>query len=118
MERRTTRRRTDDRSSVPEGSLRHAVRMPRSVQRAHRRRCYPTAVQPRRLEGYFGAARWVWNRALEYRTKAYRRRGESLSGTDFSRPAQSIRFQLDQRHNHRSFDANDRRLMLPSLGAG
>ena len=32
------------------------------------------------------------------------------------RTAQSIRFQLDQRQVHRTFDANDRRLVLPGLG--
>ena len=140
--------------------------MPRTVQRAHKLRLYPTAEQRRRLDAYFGAARWVWNRALEFRSKAYRRRGESVTGTDFSRlltrlkhtsrygwlcetPAtvltqklrdqdqafrnffddragypkfrkrraeQSIRFQLDQRRIERTFDANDRRLVLPGLG--
>ena len=59
--------------------------MPRTVQRAHKLRLYPTAEQRRQLDVYFGAARWVWNRALEFRSKAYRRRGESVTGTDFSR---------------------------------
>ena len=129
------------------------------VQRAYRYRFYPTAEQRLSFEAHFGAARWVLNRALEYRTKAYRRRGESVTGVDFSRlltrlkrtarygwlrdtpstvlaqklrdqdrafanffagrakyprfrkrrTAQSIRFQLDQRQVHRTFDANDRR---------
>ena len=137
-----------------------------TITRAYRYRCYPSAAQRRALEWYFGSARWVWNRSLEYRTKAYRRRGESVTGVDFSRlltrlkhtrcygwlkdtpstaltqalrdqdrafrnffegrskyprfrkrrSAQSIRFQLDQRQVHRSFDANDRRLRLPGLG--
>ena len=141
--------------------------MPRTVQRAHKLRLYPTAEQRRRLDVYFGAARWVWNRALEFRSKAYRRRGESVTGMDFSRlltrlkhtsrygwlcetpatvltqklrdqdrafanffadragypkfrkrrAAQSIRFQLDPRRIDRTFDANDRRLVLPGLGA-
>ena len=141
--------------------------MPRTVQRAHKLRLYPTAEQRSRLEAYFGAARWVWNRALEFRSKAYRRRGESVTGVDFSRlltrlkrtrcygwlreipstvltqklrdqdrafanffagragypkfrkrrTAQAIRFQLDQRHIERTFDANDRRLVVPGLGA-
>ena len=136
------------------------------MQRAYRYRFYPTAEQRLRFEAHFGAARWVWNRALEFRTKAYRRRGESVTGVDFSRlltrlkrtarygwlrdtpstvltqklrdqdrafanffagrakyprfrkrrTAQSIRFQLDQRQVHRTFDANDRRLVLPGLG--
>ena len=55
------------------------------VQRAYRYRLYPTAAQRLRLEGWFGAARWVWNRSLEFRTKAYRRRKESVTGVDFSR---------------------------------
>ena len=126
------------------------------MQRAYRYRFYPTAEQRLRFEAHFGAARWVWNRALEFRTKAYRRRGESVTGVDFSRlltrlkrtarygwlrdtpstvltqklrdqdrafanffagrakyprfrkrrTAQSIRFQLDQRQVHRTFDAN------------
>ena len=59
--------------------------MPRIVQRVHKLRLYPTADQRRRLDACFGAARWVWNRALEFRSKAYRRRGESVTGTDFSR---------------------------------
>ena len=138
----------------------------RVVQRAHKLRLYPTAEQCRRLDAYFGAARWVWNRALEFRSKTYRRRGESVTGVDFSRlltrlkhtsryawlretpstvltqklrdqdrafrnffdaragypkfrkrrAEQSIRFQLDQRRIDRTFDANDRRLVLPGLG--
>ena len=136
------------------------------VQRAYRYRFYPTAEQRLSFEAHFGAARWVWNRALEFRAKAYRRRGESVTGVDFSRlltrlkrtarhgwlrdtpstvltqklrdqdrafanffagrakyprfrkrrTAQSIRFQLDQRCIQRTFDANDRRLVLPGLG--
>ena len=136
------------------------------VQRAYRYRFYPTAEQRLSFGAHFGAARWVWNRALEFRTKAYRRRGESVTGVDFSRlltrlkrtarygwlrdtpstvltqklrdqdrafanffagrakyprfrkrrTAQSIRFQLDRRCIQRTFDANDRRLVLPGLG--
>ena len=140
--------------------------MPRTVQRAHKLRCYPTADQRRGLETYFGAARWLWNRSLEYRTKAYRRRNESVSGVDCSRlltrlkrtrrygwlgetPAtvlvqqlrdqdrafancfagraglpklrkrraeQAIRFQLGHRQVLRTFDANDRCVVLAGLG--
>ena len=56
-----------------------------SVQRAYRYRFYPTTEQRLRLEGWFGAARWAWNRSLEFRTKAYRRRRESVTGMDFSK---------------------------------
>ena len=140
--------------------------MSATITRAYRYRFYPSAAQRRALDCSFGGARWVWNRSLEYRTKAYRRRGESVTGVDFSRlltrlkatrrygwlrdtpatvltqklrdqdrafrnffegrakhprfrkrrAAQSIRFQLDQRQVHRTFDANDRRLALPGLG--
>lgn len=48
-------------------------------------RLYPTVEQRRLLDQYFGASRWVWNRSLEYRSKAYKRRGESVTGVDFSR---------------------------------
>lgn len=48
-------------------------------------RLYPTVEQRRMLDQYFGASRWVWNRCLEYRSKAYQRRGESVTGVDFSR---------------------------------
>lgn len=55
------------------------------VQRAYKLRLYPTGVQVALLERAFGAARWAWNHTLEYRSKAYRRRGESVSGVDLSR---------------------------------
>ena len=50
--------------SVPWGRVWYTVRMTRTVQRAHKLRLYPTADQRRRLDVYFGAARWVWNRAV------------------------------------------------------
>ena len=56
-----------------------------TVQRAYKYRFYPTALQRAKLDVYFGDARWAWNRSLELRTKAYRRRGESVTGVDFSR---------------------------------
>ena len=140
--------------------------MPATITRAYRYRFCPSAAQRRALDGYFGAARWVWNRSLEFRTKAYRRRREPVSGVDFSRlltrlkatrrygwlretpatvltqklrdqdrafrnffegraryprfrkrrAAQSIRFQLDQRQVHRTFDAAAGRLVLTGLG--
>lgn len=39
--------------------------------RAYRLRCYPTRVQRSQLARLFGAARWVWNRALDATSKAY-----------------------------------------------
>ena len=59
--------------------------MVETVQRAYKYRFYPTAEQRSKLKRYFGDARWAWNRSLEFRTKAYRRRGESITGVDFSR---------------------------------
>ena len=140
--------------------------MSSTITRAYRYRFYPSAAQRRALESYFGSARWVWNRSLEYRIKAYRRRGESVTGVDFSRlltrlkrttrygwlratpstvlvqalrdqdrafrnyfggrakyprfrkrrSAQAIRFQLDPRRVHRTFDAVSGRLVLTGLG--
>ena len=140
--------------------------MSATITRAYRYRFHPSHEQRQALESCFGASRWVWNRSLEYRTKAYRRRGESVTGVDFSRlltrlkatrrygwlrdtpatvltqklrdqdrafrnffdgrakhprfrkrrTAQSIRLQIDRRQVHRTFDANDRRLVLPRLG--
>lgn len=38
---------------------------------------YPSAEQAKTLDSWLGACCWVYNRALEQRTKAYKRRGES-----------------------------------------
>jgi putative transposase len=48
-------------------------------------RLYPTATQRAILARWFGSSRWVWNHALERRSKAYRRRAEHVTGTDVSR---------------------------------
>jgi putative transposase len=37
------------------------------------------------LDRWLGAARWLWNRALEIRCEAYRERGLTLTGNDVSR---------------------------------
>jgi len=37
------------------------------------------------LDRWFGAARWLWNTALEIRCEAYRERGLTLTGNDISR---------------------------------
>src|SRR5699024_6521590 len=55
------------------------------IQRTYKMRVYPTTEQRQLLARWFGATRWTWNHALERRTKAYRRRGESVSGNDVSR---------------------------------
>ncbi len=59
--------------------------MSATITRAYRYRCDPSAEQRRAFESWFGSARWVWHRSLEYRTQAYRRRGESVTGVNFSR---------------------------------
>ena len=55
------------------------------TMRAYQYRFYPTAAQRLLLDRYFGTARWAWNHALERRSKAYRRRKESITGVDISR---------------------------------
>ncbi|WP_460546521.1 helix-turn-helix domain-containing protein, partial [Glycomyces halotolerans] len=47
--------------------------------RAYRFRCYPTSEQAENLRRTFGCARLVYNKTLEYRHKAYFRRGESVN---------------------------------------
>ena len=55
------------------------------TQRAYKYRFYPTPEQKRMFNLCFSHSRWVWNYALQRRQKAYRRRGERLSGVDISR---------------------------------
>lgn len=57
----------------------------KSVQRAYQFRIYPDAAQVARLSQCFGAARWVWNTCLAWRSHAYKTDGEKVSGVDFSR---------------------------------
>ncbi|WP_051393708.1 RNA-guided endonuclease TnpB family protein [Glycomyces arizonensis] len=47
--------------------------------RAYRFRCYPTSEQAEQLARTFGCARLVYNKALDYRHKAYFRRRESVT---------------------------------------
>ncbi len=58
--------------------------MPATV-RSFRVRAYPNPAQIRILNQWFGAARWLWNWALDARTKAYQRRKQSITGVDISR---------------------------------
>ncbi|ADE15885.1 putative transposase IS891/IS1136/IS1341 family [Nitrosococcus halophilus Nc 4] len=136
------------------------------TQRAYKFRFYPTPQQKRQLAIEFGHARYVWNWALEARTKAYKEDGESLNTISLSRQltvlkktacpwlseatagchtqklrdqdtafkhffagrakyprfkkrhqTQSVRYQLDQRHVAKNFNAENQRLKLPKLGA-
>lgn len=56
-----------------------------AVQRSYRIRAYPNGAQIRMLNQWFGVSRWVWNHALASRSKAYKRRKQSVTGTDISR---------------------------------
>lgn len=55
------------------------------IQRSYQFRFYPTPVQTMLLAQFFGAARWVWNTALAWRSAAYKLDGERVTGVDFSR---------------------------------
>lgn len=56
-----------------------------AVQRSYKIRAYPNGAQIRHLNRWFGASRWVWNYALESRSKAYKRRQESVTGIDIDK---------------------------------
>lgn len=64
--------------------MRYNPRMP-AVQRSFRIRAYPNPAQIRMLNQWYGSARWLWNWALDMRTKAYQRRKESLTSIAVSR---------------------------------
>jgi putative transposase len=49
------------------------------VQKAYKYRLFPTDSQKRQLAHTFGSARFVWNWALELRTKRYEEEKKSLS---------------------------------------
>ncbi|QBQ56557.1 RNA-guided endonuclease InsQ/TnpB family protein [Nitrosococcus wardiae] len=136
------------------------------AQWAYKFRFYPTPTQKRQLAIEFGHARFVWNWALETRTKAYQEHSKSLNYSGLSRKltalkqtecpwlgeatascptqklrdqdtafkhffagrakyprfkkrhqTQSVRYQLDQRHVEKNFNAESQRLKLPKLGA-
>src|SRR6267378_5056651 len=57
----------------------------RVVTRSYRIRAYPNGAQRRLLDRWLGAARWMWNRALEIRCEADRELGLTLTGNDVSR---------------------------------
>ncbi len=62
------------------------VRMGRKVsdgvKRAYKFRFYPADGQVSSLNRFFGAKRFVWNKALAARTEAYERDGTRLTGND------------------------------------
>ena len=88
------------------------------TEKAYKYRFYPTPEQEALLAQTFGCARYVYNWALDLRTKAYRERGESLSyydlssaltnlkrqtGTDWLRDVSCVPLQQSLRHQERAF---------------
>jgi putative transposase len=55
------------------------------IQKSYKFRFYPNAEQERQLAVEFGNARFVWNHALDMRSKAYKRRGESMNYVPLSK---------------------------------
>ena len=55
------------------------------VKKSYKFRFYPTRQQQKQLAIEFGQARFVWNWALDMRSKAYKRRTESLNAVSISR---------------------------------
>jgi putative transposase len=58
--------------------------MKHEIKRTYRYRLYPNQAQKAELERTFGCSRWVYNWALETKTKAYHQDEASLSFTDLS----------------------------------
>ena len=58
--------------------------MTHEIKRTYRYRIYPNQAQKQELARTFGCSRWVYNWALETKTKAYYQDEESLSFTDLS----------------------------------
>jgi putative transposase len=58
--------------------------MKHEIKRTYRYRLYPNEAQKQELARTFGCSRWVYNWALETKTKAYYQDEESLSFTDLS----------------------------------
>jgi putative transposase len=58
--------------------------MKHKIKRTYRYRLYPDEAQKQELARTFGCSRWVYNWALETKTKAYYQDEESLSLTDLS----------------------------------
>jgi putative transposase len=58
--------------------------MKHEIKRTYRYRIYPNQEQRKELARTFGCGRWVYNWALETKTKAYYQDDESLSFTDLS----------------------------------
>ncbi|ABA58453.1 Transposase [Nitrosococcus oceani ATCC 19707] len=59
--------------------------------KAYQLRLYPTLRQRRQLEEAFSACRYVWNWALDRRTRAYKEKGESLNAIALSRALTALK---------------------------
>ncbi|CAK0768984.1 transposase [Gammaproteobacteria bacterium] len=55
------------------------------MELSYRLRIYPTILQIVLLAQFFGAARWLWNACLSWRSCLYQKFGERVTGVDFSR---------------------------------
>ncbi len=53
--------------------------------KAYKFRFYPNKTQQKKLSGFFGAKRFVWNKCLDWRSDRYQTFAESVTGVDFSR---------------------------------
>ncbi len=62
-----------------------------TIERAYRMRVYPTRAQARTLAQLAGAARYVWNWALDRRAVAYRADGTKLNWIALSREFTALR---------------------------
>jgi len=51
-------------------------------RRSYKFRFYPSVHQEAQLQKEFGAARWLWNWALDMRRKAWKRRKQNVTGYD------------------------------------
>lgn len=62
-------------------------------ERAYRVRAHPTKAQQKTLAQIFGARRFVWNWALDRRSRAYRERKDKLNSISLSRELTELRNQ-------------------------
>ena len=65
------------------------------MKKSIKERFYPTEDQEKFLAQVFGCCRFVWNEALEYRSKAYEERKESINYYDLSKRLKDLRKEFD-----------------------
>lgn len=66
------------------------------VHKAHQTRLYPNAKQRIQLAQHFGAARWVYNHFLQYKTSQYKDTGKSATYNAMSRELTVIKRQPER----------------------